>query len=184
MVELKKISVIGNYPPQQCGIATFTNDVYSSVQAARPSSDCSVIAISEAYDSVRHPPEVRFEIARDDPESYERAAEHLNFADVSVVSLQHEFGIFGGASGAHVLGLLRRLRMPAVTTLHTVLRQPSSTQRRVMQELCALSSRLIVMSERGRAMLCDVYGVPDRKIDLILHGIPDVPFVDPSFYKD
>ncbi|HEY2406530.1 MAG TPA: hypothetical protein VGI10_11040, partial [Polyangiaceae bacterium] len=145
MIELKKIAIVGNYPPLKCGIATFTNDIHVSVQAALPNSECSVVAVSEEFATHDYPPEVHFEIARSDAKSYERAAEYLNFSDVSVVSLQHEFGIYGASSGANVLGLLRRLRMPTVTTLHTVLRQPSSEQRRVMQELCALSSRLVVM---------------------------------------
>src|SRR6185295_11180450 len=94
------------------------------------------------------------------------------------------FGIFGGASGSHLLALLRELRMPVVTTLHTILQTPNSEQQRVMQELIARSTRLVVMAERGRLMLQEIYHAPPAKIDLIPHGIPDIPFVDPNFYKD
>jgi glycosyltransferase involved in cell wall biosynthesis len=127
---------------------------------------------------------VRFEIAEQDLPSYLRAADFLNISDVDVVCLEHEFGIFGGAAGSHVLALLRELRMPIVTTLHTVLREPNADQRRVMRELIRLTTRLVVMSERGRDFLRDVYQAPENKIDLIPHGIPDMPFADPNYFKD
>jgi glycosyltransferase involved in cell wall biosynthesis len=127
---------------------------------------------------------VRFELAETDTASYRRAADFLNGNDVDLVCLQHEFGIFGGPAGSHILGLLRELRMPVVTTLHTVLREPDANQRRVMGKLAQRSDRLIVMSKRGTEFLRDIYRVPEDKVDLIPHGIPDVPFVDPSFHKD
>src|SRR4030095_9213408 len=113
-----------------------------------------------------------------------RAADFLNISNVDVVCLQHEFGIFGGPAGGHILALLRELRMPVVTTLHTVLREPRADQRRVMEGLISLSTRLVVMAERGRQMLQDIYQAPPAKIDLIAHGIPDVGFVDPTYFKD
>ena len=131
-----------------------------------------------------YPPEVRFEIAEQDLPSYLRAADFLNITDVDVVCVEHEFGIFGGPAGSHVLALLRELRTPIVTTLHTVLREPNEEQRRVMRELVRLSTRLVVMAERGRDMLRDIYRVPAEKIDLIPHGIPDMPFADPNYFKD
>ncbi len=135
----------------------------------------------EGYD---YPPRVRFEMAERDLESYRRAADFLNITNVDLVCLQHEFGIFGGPAGSHILALLRELRMPAVTTLHTVLRDPDPQQRKVMKELSELSDRLVVMSERGQSFLRDTYAIPARKVDLIPHGVPDVAFVDPNFYKD
>jgi glycosyltransferase involved in cell wall biosynthesis len=123
-------------------------------------------------------------MAERDLDSYRRAADFLNITNVDLVCLQHEFGIFGGSAGSHILALLRELRMPVVTTLHTVLREPDAQQHKVMKELGELSDRLVVMSERGRGFLQDVYAIPAEKIDLIPHGIPDVPFVDPNFYKD
>jgi glycosyltransferase involved in cell wall biosynthesis len=127
---------------------------------------------------------VRFEIGEEELGSYRRAAEFLNINNVEVVSLQHEFGIYGGAAGSHVLEFLREVRMPVVTTLHTVLRDPNEDQRTVMKQLDALSNRFIVMAERGRHLLETVYGVAQEKIDLIPHGVIDMPFIDSNFYKD
>ena len=137
--------------------------------------------IAGGYD---YPPEVRFEIAEQDLPSYLRAADFLNITDVDVVCVQHEFGIFGGPAGGHLLALLREVRMPIVTTLHTILREPSAEQRRVMRDLIGLSTRLVVMTERGRELLLEVYQAPTAKIDLIAHGIPDMPFADPNYFKD
>jgi glycosyltransferase involved in cell wall biosynthesis len=131
-----------------------------------------------------YPDVVRFEIEEQDLASYQRAADFLNIGNVDMVCLQHEFGIFGGPAGGHVLALLRELKMPVVTTFHTVLREPNFDQRRVMQELVSRSTRLVVMTERGRQMLREVYQAPPAKIDLIPHGIPDIPFVDPNYYED
>ncbi|HWZ90695.1 MAG TPA: glycosyltransferase family 4 protein [Polyangiaceae bacterium] len=184
MSDLRKIAFIGNYLPRKCGIATFTGDLRNAVQGLLPNGTCPVVAVSDRAPGYEYPEDVRFEIAEQDADDYVRAAEYLNFLNVDVVCLQHEFGIYGGPSGSYLLNMLRRLRMPIVTTLHTILRQPSPEQRRVMQELTSLSSRLVTMSERGRAILKEVYSVPERKIDLILHGIPDMAFTDPNFFKD
>ncbi|HYQ44523.1 MAG TPA: glycosyltransferase family 4 protein [Polyangiaceae bacterium] len=184
MSDFRKIAFVGNYLPRKCGIATFTHDLRSAVQGALPNGQCSVIAVSDGKENYEYPDEVRFEIAEQNPDDYLRAAEYLNLLNVDVVSLQHEFGIYGGPSGSHVLNLLRRLRMPFITTLHTILKQPSLEQRRVMQELTSLSSRLVVMSDCGRTILKETYSVPERKIDVIPHGIPDMSFADPNFFKD
>ena len=134
--------------------------------------------------SYEYPSEVRFQIAEQDLDSYRRAADFINFSDVDVVSLQHEFGIYGGPAGGHILTFLRDLRRPVVTTLHTVLPEPSVDQRRVMDQLVELSTRLVVMTQRSKSMLQEVYKVPEHKIDHIVHGIPDRPFADPNYYKD
>ncbi|HEU0123242.1 MAG TPA: glycosyltransferase family 4 protein [Bryobacteraceae bacterium] len=131
-----------------------------------------------------YPQVVRFEIEEQDLSSYLRAADFLNISNVDIVCLQHEFGIYGGPAGGHILALLRELRMPVVTTLHTVLREPNTDQRRVMEGLISLSTRLVVMTDRGRQMLREIYLAPASKIDLIPHGIPDVGFVDPAYFKD
>ena len=130
-----------------------------------------------------YPTEVNFEIAEQDLTSYLRAADFLNITGVDVICVQHEFGIFGGPSGSHVLALLRELRIPIVTTLHTILREPNAEQRRVMRELIRLSTRLVVMTEHGRELLQEVYHSPPGKIDLIPHGIPDIPFSARIFSK-
>ncbi len=142
------------------------------------------MAVTDIKGGYEYPEVVRFEIEEQDLSAYLRAADYLNISNVDIVCLQHEFGIFGGPAGGHILALLRELRMPVITTLHTVLREPKIEQRRVMQELISLSTRLVVMVERGRLMLQEIYQAPPSKIDLIPHGIPDVGFVDPTYFKD
>ena len=182
--EIRKIAFVGDYLPRKCGIATFTPDLRAAVAAEYPRCECFVVPVNDIEGGYDYPEVVRFEIEEQDLASYRRAADFLNFSNVDVVCLQHEFGIYGGPAGSHVLALLRDLRMPVVTTLHTVLREPNADQRRVMQELVARSTRLVVMTERGRQILREIYQAPPAKIDLIPHGIPDMPFVDPNFYKD
>ena len=182
--KIRKIAFVGDYLPRKCGIATFTHDMYASVAGRFPDAQCFVVPVNDRPEGYDYPPEVRFEIEEQDLESYRRAADFLNFANTDVVCLQHEYGIYGGVAGSHILGLLRDLRMPVVTTFHTVLREPDVDQRRVLKELAALSARVVVMTERARTFLRGIYGVPEAKIDLIAHGIPDTPFVDPDLYKD
>ena len=182
--KVRKIAFVSDHLPRMCGIATFTSDLLAAVASAHPQSECLSVAVNDIKGGYEYPEVVRFEIEEQDLSSYLRAADFLNISNVDVVCLQHEFGIFGGRAGGHILALLRELRMPVVTTLHTVLRDPKSDQRRVMQELIALSTRLVVMAERGRQMLQDIYQAPPAKIDLIPHGIPDVGFVDPTYFKD
>jgi glycosyltransferase involved in cell wall biosynthesis len=184
ITEIKKVAFIGDYLPRKCGIATFTNDLRSALVTAYPRVESFVVPVNDLAQGYPYPSEVRFEFAEGDLDSYRRTADFLNFSNADIVCLQHEYGIYGGPAGSFILALLRDLRIPVVTTLHTVLSEPDDQQRRVLQDLGTLSSRLVVMSERGRTMLQDVYGVPDEKIDLIAHGIPDLPFVDSSFYKD
>jgi glycosyltransferase involved in cell wall biosynthesis len=181
---LKRIAFIGNYLPRQCGIATFTTDLCEAVAARYPQTTCIALPVNDIEAGYAYPPRVRFELTEKDIDSYRRAADFLNINNVDLVSLQHEYGIFGGRVGSHILVLLRELRMPVVTTLHTILRDPDPDQKRVLEEVAALSDRLVVMSKRGVEFLHEVYGVLPEKIDLIPHGIPDVPFVDPSFHKD
>src|SRR6266478_5246927 len=181
---VRKIAFVGDHLPRKCGIATFTSDLLAAVAAAHPQSQCLSVSVNDIQGGYEYPEVVRFEIAEKDLSSYLRAADFLNIGNVDIVCLQHEFGIFGGTAGGHILALLRELRMPVVTTLHTVLREPKADQRRVMHELVALSTRLVVMAERGRQMLQEIYQAPPAKIDLIPHGIPDVGFVDPTDFKD
>ena len=181
---VSKVAFLGDYPPRQCGIATFTRDLRDAVAEANPGWNCPVIAVSDRPGEYHYPADVRFEIPQPDMASYVRAANFLNLAHVDALCVQHEFGIFGGAAGSHLLGLLRRTRMPVVTTLHTVLEKPDQDQRRVFSELIDMSTRVVVMAERARRMLREIYHYPDEKIALIPHGIPDVAFTDPSFYKD
>ena len=172
---IRTIAMLGNHLPRHCGIATFTTDLAQAIVTELPDSDCFVLAMNEP--GVRHayPPRVRFEIGEGDVSAYRRAADFLNVNAVDVVSVQHEYGIFGAKAGANVLELLRGLRMPIVTTLHTVVASPSIAERSVMDAVVALSSRLVVMSSDAAALLNEVHGAPSEKIDLIPHGIPTAP---------
>jgi glycosyltransferase involved in cell wall biosynthesis len=181
---IKRIAMVGNHLPRQCGIATFTTDLCSALVRQFPEHEFLALPVNDIDSGYAYPPLVRFELSEQDNDSYTRAADYLNISNVNVVSLQHEFGIYGGPAGSHVLTLLEALRMPVVTTLHTILREPDARQRRVMGELVRLSSRLVVMSERGRDFLRTIYRVPEEKIDLIPHGIHDMPFIDPNYHKD
>jgi glycosyltransferase involved in cell wall biosynthesis len=179
-----RIAIIGNYLPRQCGIATFTTDLCAAVSTEFGTERIFALPVNDPESEYDYPERVRFELTEEDLPSYERAAEFLNFTNVDLVCVQHEYGIFGGAAGSHILELLRKLRMPIVTTLHTVLRDPNPDQHRVMVELAERSDRLIVMSEHSSEFLQDIFQVPAAKIDVIPHGVPNLAFVDPNFYKD
>src|ERR1700736_1773604 len=181
---VRTIAFLGDYLPRKCGIATFTSDLLEAVAERDPQNQCLAVPVNDIQGCYQYPDVVRFEIEEQDLGSYRRAADFLNSSNVDIVSVQHEFGIFGGPAGSHLLALLRELKAPVVTTLHTVLLKPNADQNRVMQELIAHSARLVVMTERGQAILQDVYQAPAAKIDLIPHGIPDVPLVAPEQYKD
>ena len=177
------IAFLGNYLPRKCGIATFTSDLLGAVASRHPQTQCFALAVNDLQGCYQYPEAVRFEIEEQNPASYRDAAEFLNSSKVDVVSLQHEFGIFGGPAGSHLLTLLRKLKVPVITTLHTVLLKPNADQHRVMLELISRSTRLVVMTERGRAILQEVYNTPPARIDVIPHGIPDVKLTSPEHYK-
>ena len=181
---LERVAVVGNYLPRKCGIATFTTDLCEALAQVAPDTTCLALPVNDTAEGHPYPPRVRFELTQNDLSAYKTAADFLNINNIDLVCLQHEYGIFGGPAGRHILAMLRELRMPLVTTLHTILEEPDTNQRRVLEELGQLSDRLVVMSERGAQFLHDIYGVPEEKIDRIPHGIPDVPFVDPNFHKD
>ena len=178
-----RIAVIGNHLPRQCGIATFTSDLCNAIAAEYRSSELSVVAVNDPLSPYAYPARVRFEITEGDISSYRAAASYLNSRDFDVVCLQHEYGIYGGKAGSYVLELLKHLRMPVVTTLHTVLREPDVDQRNVLQEIAARSERLVVMSEHSSRFLQDIYRAPEGKIDLIPHGIPDLPVATLKIHK-
>jgi glycosyltransferase involved in cell wall biosynthesis len=179
-----KVAFIGDYVPRRCGIATFTADICESLAREHPAIEFFAAAINDTPDGYPYPDRVRFEVGQNDKDGYRQLAEFLNMSQVDLVCVQHEYGIYGGTAGSYLLTALRRLRMPIVTTLHTVLAEPNHDQNLVLKELCELSERLIVMSEKAGAFLTSVYACAEQKIDLIHHGIPDMPFVDPNFYKD
>src|SRR3984893_5242831 len=179
-----RVAIVGNYLPRKCGIATFTTDLCDAIHAEYDATELLALPVNDTLEGYNYPARIRFELSQDELASYRQAADFLNFSNIDLVCLQHEYGIFGGSAGAHILELLRRLHMPVVTTLHTVLREPNADQRIVMEEIAALSDRLIVMSRQSSEILQEVFHVPLSKIDQIPHGIPNVAFTDPSFYKD
>jgi glycosyltransferase involved in cell wall biosynthesis len=179
-----RIAVIGNYLPRQCGIATFTTDLCEAISAEYGTARLLALPVNDTEQGYDYPARVRWSLTQDDVGSYREAAEFLNFNNIDMVCLQHEYGIFGGPAGSHILDLLRGLKMPVVTTLHTVLREPSPDQLRVMEEIADLSDRLIVMSKLSSQFLQEIFKVPGSKIDMVPHGVPDLPFLDPNFYKD
>jgi glycosyltransferase involved in cell wall biosynthesis len=174
--DIRRIALLGNHLPRECGIATFTTDLTEAIAAEAPDVDCFVVAMNDAGKRHAYSSRVRFEVAENDLASYRRAADFLNVNQVDVVCVQHEYGIFGGKAGSHVLVALRELRMPIVTTLHTILAEPDPLQRVAMDELTEISERVVTMSAYGAALLRETYGVPDHKIDLIPHGTPSIPF--------
>jgi glycosyltransferase involved in cell wall biosynthesis len=179
-----RIAFVGNYQPRECGIATFTTDLCTALATEYGEGRLFAIPVNDPDSSYQYPEQVRLEIEQEDLSSYERAADFLNFNGNDLVCLQHEYGIYGGSAGSHILTLLRKLKMPLVTTLHTVLRNPDMNQRLVLEEIAQLSDRMVVMSNLAADLLHEVYAVPSEKIDMIPHGVPDLPFMDPNFYKD
>src|ERR1700751_5773014 len=179
-----RIAVIGNYLPRQCGIATFTTDLCSAIAAEFGTARLLALPVNDIEQGYDYPARVRWSLDQNEVASYEEAARFLNFNNIDMGCLQHEYGIFGGPAGSHILHVLRGLKMPVVTTLHTVLREPNPDQLIVMEQIAALSDRLIVMSQLSSQFLQEIYKVPGSKIDMVPHGVPDLPFLDPNFYKD
>lgn len=179
----KNIALIGNSLPRRCGIATFTTDLQQAISKSPAGVETAIIAMTDHGHAYDYPASVWLQIPDESLDDYIRAAEALNAARFDVVCLQHEFGIFGGEAGSHILALLSRLEMPIVTTLHTVLAQPNPAQRRVLTQIVDTSAKVVVMAEKGRALLREVYGVPAEKIEVIPHGIPDIAFCEPDLAK-
>ena len=182
---LNSVAVIGNYLPRQCGIATFTTDLCNAL-SNELGSNCQVAAVvmDDLDNGYSYPQTVRFQLRDHWLPDYLNAADFLNVNQFDVAVLQHEFGIFGGKEGSHILRLIKNLRMPLITTLHTVLDTPSNEQRKIMLDIAEYSDKLVVMSKKAQDILQEVYEIDLSQISVIHHGIPDVSFVDPCFYKD
>ncbi len=179
---VRRIAFLGCHEPRQCGIATFTHDLCEAVAEVSPARTFA-LAINDRDEGYKYPDRVTFELQERNLESYRQAADYLNFNNADVLSVQHEFGIYGGTAGSHLFALLKEVRMPVVTTLHTVLQNPAPAYRKVMEELIRRSDRLVVMAQKGADILREVYAVSEAKIDVIAHGIPDIPFTDPNLSK-
>jgi glycosyltransferase involved in cell wall biosynthesis len=181
---IDSVAVIGNYLPRQCGIATFTTDLVEGLSAEAPDIRCWAAVMNDKPEGYPYPEKVRFEINQNKLTDYTEASQFLNISQTDIVCLQHEYGLFGGPAGSHLLKLLGDLRMPIVTTLHTILKDPAPEYRDVMCKLSDLSDKLVVMSRKASDFLKDIYAVSEKKIAFIHHGIPDTPFIDSSFNKD
>lgn len=181
---LTTIALVGNYIPRQCGIAVFTADLLTALN--REQSDLAIwaAAMNDQEEGYDYPEQVRYEINQRFIADYRLAADFINMNKADVVCLQHEFGIFGGSDGSYVIELLEHIQAPRITTFHTVLHSPSSGQMNITRKIAQLSDSLVVMSNKAKDILQQVYGIPAEKINIIPHGIPDVPFADPYYYKD
>ena len=183
--EGSSIAFLGNYLPRRCGIATFTHDLCEAVALqCENMHDVFTIAMNDQTQQFDYPDRVRFEIRQNSQKDYRLAADYLNMNQVSLVCIQHEYGIYGGTCGSHLLSLMRRLRRPVVSTFHTVLKDPTEQQKLILKEVSRISDRIVVMADLAKEFLTDIYKVPAEKIAMIPHGIPDVPFVDPHYFKD
>lgn len=179
-----RVAVVGNYLPRRCGIATFTTELCNGL--ARELDEEAVIAVAmndvpEGYD---YPQRVKFAVRPNMQQDYFLAADFLNSQPVDVVLIQHEFGIFGGLEGSHILHLIRALQKPVITNFHTVLKTPTSHQKSIIREIARYSSRVLVMNRKAEEMLKDIYQISPSKIKFIPHGVPDFPFRRPGIYND
>jgi glycosyltransferase involved in cell wall biosynthesis len=179
------VAFVGSYLPRACGIATFTHDLAEAMaKQAGNSQSVIVAALSDHRGAYAYPDRVKFEIRSDYLPDYSRAADFLNSSRTDIISLQHEYNLFGGEWGSYLLALVRKLNRPMVTTCHTVVEKAEPQQKEIFTELTARSAKIVVMSKKAVVFLTDIYGVNPDKIVVIPHGIHDVPFVDPNHYKD
>jgi len=180
---IRKVAFISSFMPRKCGIATFTSDLVKSLASAAKGQFQPLVVAMRSDNDLKYDNPVKFEIRQNVKNDYISAANYINFSHVDLVSVQHEFGLFGGEAGSYLSLLLNRLNTPIVTTLHTVLDDPSPAHRKSLTHLCDTSYKVITMNERGVDMLRDIHGIAGKKVKLIAHGIPDLPFVDSSYYK-
>ncbi|MHC4488092.1 MAG: glycosyltransferase [Planctomycetota bacterium] len=179
----KKVAFISSFVPRKCGIATFTSDLIKNVTSASKGQFQPLVVAMRVDNDLRYDDPVKFEIRQNVKSDYISAADYVNFSNVDLVCVEHEFGLFGGDAGSYLSLLLNRLKAPVITTLHTVLDEPGPQYHKSLVDVCDASYRVVTMNERGVGMLADTYGVSGRKVQLIPHGIPDLPFVDSNYYK-
>jgi len=179
----RKVAFISSFLPRKCGIATFTSDLINNVSLGGGKDFEPLVVAMRSGENIHYSDPVKFEVRKNVKNDYISAADYINFSHVDVISLQHEFGLFGGDGGAYLNLLLRRVNAPIITTLHTILNEPAPHYYRAMIDVCQLSQKVIVMNKRGVGMLKNIYNIPEKKIELVAHGIPDLSFVDSSYYK-
>ncbi|MGE5521958.1 MAG: glycosyltransferase family 4 protein [Candidatus Dadabacteria bacterium] len=174
-----KIAYIGTYPPRECGIGTFTQNLFLAVKGQPTENEANegvVIAMDDQVESYNYPPEVAFKIRQEQQEDYLEAAGFINLGGADVCILEHEFGIYGGQNGIYILPLLHRLQIPLMVTLHTILEKPSFNEKSILVEICKMASKVVVMTQKAVGFLTTIYAVPEDKIVIIEHGVPDMHF--------
>ncbi|GAA4921583.1 glycosyltransferase family 4 protein [Mucilaginibacter defluvii] len=176
-----KIAYISTYPPRECGIATFNQNLMRAINAnfperKKPSDGGYVVALNDSSDieEYEYPEEVKYVVRQNNQKDYIRAANYINTSTVDACILEHEFGIYGGESGIYILPLINRLEKPLISILHTVLKEPSYVQRIIIREIAEQSSKVVVMSQRAVEFLTEIYDIPEEKIQIIEHGVPDL----------
>ena len=179
----KKVAFISSFPPRRCGIATFTSDLIKNITSAAKGQFQPLVVAVRPNNDLKYSDPVKFEIREKVKGDYICAADYVNFSNVDLVLVQHEFGLFGGEAGSYLSLLLKRLKAPVITTLHTVLDEPGPEYHKSLADVCNASYKVITMNERGVSMLSDTYGISGKKVQLVPHGIPDLPFVDSNYYK-
>ena len=179
----RKIAFVSSSLPRKCGIATFCSDLIRNISLASENNFEPLVVAMRNSENINFGSPVKFEIRKNVKNDYVCAADYLNFSHVDAVSVQHEFGLFGGDAGSYLNLLLNRVNAPIITTMHTVLREPDEHYRKATMDLCDVSHKVVVMNQEGVNMLKNIYSIPSSKISLLPHGIPDLPFVDSSYYK-
>ncbi len=188
-LEKPRIVFISSYPPRHCGIATFTQDLRRSLAGLYPKHKASkdylqVIAIDHKNSRHQYTRETIFVLDEENLDKYAEAADLINNSNLDVVSLQHEFGLFGGKKGRYVTELTGKIQKPLVSTLHTVPEKPTPLEKEILREICGHSNKIIVIAQKAYQFLGEIYGVPEDRISLIHHGVHPKPFQDPDLYKD
>ncbi len=175
-----KLAYIGTYPPRECGIGTFTNNLFKSMSANIEIREIDhegfVIALNDIDQKYEYPKEVKLTIRQEHQEDYLQAVKFINLSGADLCILEHEFGIFGGQSGVYILPLLHRLEVPLIVTLHTILKTPSYNEKAVLQQICKMAHKIVVMSHKAIEFLISIYNIPEEKIVFIEHGVPDIHF--------
>ena len=168
-----KFTYIATYPPRECGIGTFTNNLFKSM-LTQSNHQGFVVALNDNDLIYNYPEEVKYTIRQNFQEDYLKAAKYINNSSADICILQHEFGIFGGQSGVYILPLLYRLEIPFIVTLHTILEMPSYNEKAILKEICKMAHKIVVMSHKAVKFLVDIYDVPKGKVALIEHGVPEI----------
>lgn len=183
-----KNAYIATYPPRQCGIGTFTQNLYQSMIDSKEDKsenrNSFIVAMDDAEEMLTYPEEVKLTIRQELQEDYLAAAKYINVSGADCCILQHEFGVFGGQDGIYILPLLHELEIPLIVTLHTVMQHPSNNQREVLQTIGGMANRIVVMSHKAIEMLVDIYEIPRKKIAYIEHGVPDIQYIQEEVKKE